>query len=143
MLQRVARIETTVTRSKPSAAARNNLIKSLLPRYNVLFRDDKSYPYLSQRPCVPRIAYYRGVIDRRARYFGPFPKPGGQETISSCRSFSPAHLRGQCSATLASLPVASIGPVQRPCVGLISGEHYGQDVERAVRFLNGAGGDVG
>jgi len=83
------------------------------------------------------------VIDRRARYFGPFPnawRQGDDQQLQ--KAFRLRTCEDSVFSHRSRPAVASDWPVQRPCVGLISGEHYGQDVERAVRFLNGAGGDV-
>jgi excinuclease ABC subunit C len=148
LIAQISAIEVTVTNSETEALLLEyNLIKAHKPRFNIVLRDDKSFPYvhLYVEHEFPRLEFYRGSRNAPGRYFGPFPNAGAvRDTLNQLQKLF--HIRNCSDSFFAnrSRPCLQhqIGRCSAPCVGLITREAYAQDIAAAVKVLDGRSDEV-
>jgi excinuclease ABC subunit C len=142
MVAQIANIETTVTHTENEALIlENNLIKELMPRYNILLRDDKTYPYLFiSGDKFPRLSLHRGTKRKVGKYFGPYPSAGAvRESLNLLQKLFPVRQCDDAYYRNRSRPCLQyqIKRCTAPCVGLVSEQDYQADIDHTILFLEG------
>ena len=148
LVARIANIEVTVTTTERDALLlEHNLIKQYRPPYNILLKDDKSYPYiyLSSDDRWPRLSFHRGTKRRKGEYFGPYPSAGAvrstlhlMQKVFKVRQCRDSYFRNRSRPCLQY----QIGRCSGPCVGLVSDEEYQEQLDKTVLFLSGRSHDL-